>query len=101
MFYLFGPRLHVDNNSTPGQPQWLSGLAPPAAWGVTLGTLDGVPRRAPCMEPASPSACASAPLSLCLYEWINKIFKKNNSTPNNAARKIKWNSMYKTRKNSR
>ena len=38
-----------------GQPQWRSGLAPPAAWGVILETEDRVPRRAPCMEPASPS----------------------------------------------
>ena len=31
-------------------------LAPPAARGVILETRDRVPRRAPCMEPASPSA---------------------------------------------
>ena len=43
-----------------GQPRWRSGLAPPAAWGVILETLDRVPRRALCMEPASPSACVSA-----------------------------------------
>ena len=49
-----------------GQPWWRSGLAPPAAWGVILGTLDRVPHRAPYMEPASPSACSSAPLSLCV-----------------------------------
>ena len=49
-----------------GQPRWRSGLAPPAAWGVILETRDRVPRRASCMEPASPSACVSA--SLCLYE---------------------------------
>ena len=31
------------------------------------------------MGPASPSACVSASLSLCVcvYEWINKILKKN------------------------
>ena len=29
-----------------GQPRWPSGLAPPAAQGVILETLDGVPRRA-------------------------------------------------------
>ena len=47
-----------------GQPQWRSGLAPPAARGVILETRDRVPRQAPCMEPASPSACVSASLSL-------------------------------------
>ena len=49
-----------------GQPQWCSSLAPPAAQGVILETLDGVPRQAPCMEPASPSACISASLSVSL-----------------------------------
>ena len=44
-----------------GQPRWCSGLALPAAQGVILETLDRVPRWAPCMEPASPSACVSAP----------------------------------------
>ena len=51
-------------NWTKGQPQWRSGLAPPAAWGVILGSRDQVLHRAPCMEPASPSACVSA--SLCM-----------------------------------
>ena len=45
-----------------GQPQGLSGLAPPSAQGLILGTGDRVPRRAPCMEPASPSAWISASL---------------------------------------
>ena len=45
-----------------GQPGWLSGLVPPSAQGVTLETRDRVPRRAPCMEPASLSA--SLPVSL-------------------------------------
>ena len=49
-----------------GQPRWRSGLVPPAAQGVILETLDRVPRQAPCMEPASPSACVSASLSLCV-----------------------------------
>ena len=40
-----------------GLPRWRSGLAPPAAWGVILGTRDRVPHQAPCMEPA---------FSLCL-----------------------------------
>ena len=48
----------------PGQPGWLSGLAPPSAQGLILETRDQVPRRAPCMEPASPSACVSISLSL-------------------------------------
>ena len=41
----------------------------PLAQGVTLETRDPVPRRAPCMEPASPSACVSASLSasLCVF----------------------------------
>ena len=48
----------------PGQPGWLSGLVLPSAQGVILETRDRVPHRAPCMEPASPSACVSASLSL-------------------------------------
>ena len=49
-----------------GQPRGLSGLAPPSAQGVILGTRDQVLHQAPRMEPASPSACVSAPLSVCL-----------------------------------
>ena len=49
-----------------GQLLWRSGLAPPAAQGVILETLDRVPRPAPRVGPASPSACVSASLSLCL-----------------------------------
>ncbi|XP_041597490.1 protein diaphanous homolog 2 isoform X6 [Vulpes lagopus] len=49
-----------------GQPGWLSGLALPSAKGLILKTPDGVPYRAFCMEPASPSACVSACLSLCV-----------------------------------
>ena len=45
-----------------GQPRWRSGLALPAARGVILETQDGVPHRAPCMEPASPSASLSMSL---------------------------------------
>ena len=52
-----------------GQPRWRSGLAPPAAQGVILETPDGVPHRAFCMEPASPSACVSASLSLSLNKY--------------------------------
>ena len=54
-----------------GQPGWLSGLALPLAWGMILGTRDRVPRRAPSMESASPSACVSASLSLSVT-IINK-----------------------------
>ena len=49
-----------------GQPQWLSSLAPPLAQGVILESWDRVPHWAPRMEPASPSACVSTSLSLCL-----------------------------------
>ena len=38
----------------------------PSAQGVTLGSQDRVRHRAPCREPASPSAFVSASLSLCL-----------------------------------
>ena len=49
-----------------GQPWWHSGLAPRAAQGMILETRDRVPCQALCMVPASPSACLSASLSLCL-----------------------------------
>ena len=39
---------------------------PPSAQGVILETRDRVPRRAPCMEPASPFAYVSACLSFCV-----------------------------------
>ena len=48
--------------TTLGQPWWRSGLAPPAAQGVILETMDRVLHRALCMEPAS----LSASLSLCV-----------------------------------
>ena len=47
---------------------WHSGLAPPAAQGVILETWDRVPHRAPCMEPASPSACDRSSCSVSLYD---------------------------------
>ena len=47
-----------------GPPQWLSSLVPPSAQGVILETWNRVPRQAPCMEPASPSACVSASFPL-------------------------------------
>ena len=57
------------------QPWWLSGLALPFSPGCILETQDRVPHQAPSMEPASPSACASASLSLSVsHESINKIF---------------------------
>ena len=58
--------LHQDQKARGGQPWWLSGLTPPSAQGLILETQDRVPRRAPCMEPASPSACVSASLSVSL-----------------------------------
>ena len=64
-------KIHSD-----GQPGWLSGLAPPAAQGLILETWDRVPRRAPCMEPASPSACVSASLSLSLSKIKSFFFFK-------------------------
>ena len=47
-----------------GQPGWLSGLALPLAEGVILETQDRVPCWASSIEPVSPSACVSLPLSL-------------------------------------
>ena len=38
----------------------------PLAWGMILESQDQVPRWALCMEPASPSVCVSAAISLCL-----------------------------------
>ena len=51
---------------TPGQPGWLSGLAPPSAQSVILESWDRIPRQAPCMEPASLPLLVSLPLSLSL-----------------------------------
>ena len=49
-----------------GIPGWLSGLAPAFGPGrdVILESQDGVLHQAPCVEPASPSACIS--VSLCV-----------------------------------
>ena len=49
-----------------GQPGWPSSLALPSAQGMILVSRDRVPHWATCMEPASPSACVSASLSLSL-----------------------------------
>ena len=38
----------------------------PLAQDVILESWDRVPRWAPCIEPASPSACVSASLSFCV-----------------------------------
>ena len=54
-------------NLPEGRPGWLSGLVPPSAQGVILETLDRVPRQVPCMDPASPSACIPASLSLAVF----------------------------------
>ena len=66
--------------SSGGQPGWPRGLAPPPAQGVILEPRDRVPRRAPCMEPASPSACAcvSGTLSVSLMNKsiLKTFFKK-------------------------
>ena len=43
-----------------GTPEWLSSLAPAFAPGCGPRLPDWVPRRAPCREPASPSAWVSA-----------------------------------------
>ena len=54
----------------------------PSAQGVILEFWDRVPHQAPRREPASPSACVSASLSVCL-SGINKILKnrKQKNTP--------------------
>ena len=44
----------------------------PSAQVVILDSWDPVPYRAPCREPASPSACASASLSLSLSLCISR-----------------------------
>ena len=64
-----GPTQHrrsLRNHRMAGIPGWLSSLASALAQGVIPGSWDQVPHRAPCMEPASPSACVSASLSLSL-----------------------------------
>ena len=43
-----------------------------SAQSVILESQDGVPRQTPCMEPASPSACVSASLCVCLSFFKNK-----------------------------
>ena len=59
-----------------GQLRWLSGLVLPSAQGVILETQDRVPHQAPCMEPASPSACVSASLCVSLRNKKKKYLLK-------------------------
>ena len=57
----------------------LGGLAVeylPLAQGVTLGSADQIPHRAPCGEPASPSTCVYASLAVSLMNKGVKSFKK-------------------------
>ena len=46
-----------------GSSSGRSGLVLPAAQGVILETWDRVPHQAPCMDPASPSACVCVCMS--------------------------------------
>ena len=64
------PEATLNLNVIPvGQPWWRSGLAPPAAQGMILETLDRVPCRAPCIGACfSLYLCLCLSLSLCLYE---------------------------------
>ena len=59
--YFYGPGV-PNRKGWIGQPRWLRGLTLPSAQGRILETQDRVPHQAPCMEPASPSACVSASL---------------------------------------
>ena len=54
---------------------------------MILGSWDRGLHRAPCMEPASPSACVSAPLSVSLMNKYNKIFKKIRASKETQAQK--------------
>ena len=59
---------HHKNVSFQGIPRWLSGLAPAFGPGRDPGDPGSNPTSGSrCMEPASPSACVSASLSLCNY----------------------------------
>ena len=53
-----------------GLPWWLTGLVPPSGQGVILEFQDPVPHQAPCIEPASPSACVC--LSLLSVSLMKK-----------------------------
>ena len=64
MMNYFERLLYVFKIQSKGDRGWLSGLALPLAQGLILETRDRVLHRAPGKEPASPSACASASLSV-------------------------------------
>ena len=71
-YYKVAREKNVIKKTLRGQPEWLSGLAPAFALGVILESWERGPHRAPCMEPASPSACVSASLSLSVCVSMNK-----------------------------
>ena len=56
-----------------GIPGWLSGLAPAFGPGRGPGGPDRVPHRATDVQPASPSACACASLSV-YHEYKKYIY---------------------------
>ena len=58
-----------------GQPGWLSGLSLPLTQGVILESPDRVPRRAPCMEPASLPLPVSLPACSPTL-WVEITLKK-------------------------
>ncbi|CAD7669432.1 unnamed protein product [Nyctereutes procyonoides] len=65
--------------SRKGIPGWRSGLAPDFSPGRDPGDPGSNPTsRSRCMEPASPSACVSASLSLCVCDY-HKFKKKKKS----------------------
>lgn len=63
-FYRKGNKLKVKKYTQGGSLGGSAVWRLPLAQGVILESRDRVPRRAPGMEPASPSACVSASLSL-------------------------------------
>ena len=67
---------HLRNRKR-GIPGWRSGLAPAFGPGRDPGDPgSNLTSGSRCMEPASPSACVSASLSLCDYYKEIKILKK-------------------------
>ena len=61
---LEGPREVKNRGSLGGTAVWRL----PLAQGMILETRDPIPHRAPGIEPASPSACVSAPLSVTIIK---------------------------------
>ena len=55
--------MYNNSQKNPWVAQWFSTCLRPR---VILESRDGVPRWAPCMESASPFACVSASLTLCV-----------------------------------